>query len=94
MGLGHVLSEAAKKDLSHEGANGLIYSELVVGDKFEIRLTSTKNPEAFIECSLPNTGKEEDENYLRMHFISMIYNAAIHGMKRMNHKKYKKQQKK
>ena len=93
MGLGQVLTQAAAKDLAHKGVNGLMYSELSVGGKFEIRLTSSKSPEAFIECSVPNKGKEEDENYLRMYFLSMVMNAAIHGMKRLNTNKKKNKKK-
>lgn len=90
MDLGQILKYAAVKDLSGNQKNQLLYTESIVEDKFEIRLTSLVNKEAFIECSIPNKDSEEEKNYLRTYFLSMVFNAAIHGMKRMKHTKKKK----
>lgn len=90
MTLGDILQQAAVKDLAHNHMNGMLYSELVVDGKFEIKFTCDKFKEASIECSVPDKGTEEEKNYLRLYFLSMVFNAAIHGMKRMKHKKNKK----
>jgi len=90
MDLGEILKQAATKDLSHNGKKGIAYTELINSGKFEIKLSSSVYPEAFIECSLPNVTTEEEKNYLRIYFLSMIFNAAIYGTKRLNYKKSKK----
>ena len=90
MNLGDILKHAAVKDLSGKNKNQLIYTEQIVDDKFEIRLTSLTHKDAFIECSIPNKDLDDEKNYLRTYFLSMVYNAAIHGMKRMKHAKKKK----
>jgi hypothetical protein len=90
MTLGDILSQSAIKDLAGEKKNGLLYTELIKEGKFEIKLTSTVFPDAFIECSIPDNNLEDEKNYLRTYFLSMIFNAAIHGMKRFKHKKNKR----
>lgn len=90
MTLGEILQHAAIKDLAGLQKNQLLYTERIVEDKFEIRLTSLVFKEAFIECSIPNKDAEEEKNYLRTYFLSMVFNAAIHGMKRMKQAKKKK----
>ncbi len=57
----------------------------------QIRFGSKKYPEAIIECELEYHGLISEESSLRCYFLSMVFNAAIHGMKRMNYKKGKKQ---
>lgn len=88
MTLGDILQSAAVKDLSGLGKNKLLYMESVKDGKFWIKLSSMFE-EGFLECQLPNDGTEEEKNYLRVYFLSMVYNAAIHGMKRMKHTKNK-----
>lgn len=89
MTLGDILKSVSDKDLAGGGKNKLSYTESVSEGKVKIRLDSLFE-EGFIECELPFTGKEEEKNYLRTYFLSMVFNAAIHGMKRMKHKKNKK----
>ncbi len=90
MTLGDILKISADKDLAGEGKNKLVYSELVLGDTLKIKLSSLTHKEAFVECSIPFKDSEEETNYLRTYFLSMVFNAAIHGMKRMKHKKIKR----
>lgn len=90
MTLGDILAIAAKKDLAGENKNGLVYIELVKDGSFCIKLSSTVFPEASIECSVPDKDSEEEKNYLRTYFLSMAFNAAVHGMKRLKHKKNKR----
>lgn len=90
MALGDILKQAAVKDLAGKSKNQLVYTEQVIDDKFEIRLTSLTHKDAFIECSIPDKNSEDEKNYLRTYFLSMVFNAAIHGMKRMKHAKKKK----
>lgn len=89
MTLGDILQSAAVKDLAGEHKNKLLYMESVKEGRFEIKLSSMFE-EGYIECQLPNEGTEEEKNYLRIYFLSTVYNAAIHGMKRMKHTKKKK----
>jgi hypothetical protein len=98
MSLGDVLKEAAKRDmamgrqLQYSGAvkSRLEYSEEIKDGKFEIRLTSTEDKDAFVETSIPYDGSETSENYCRMYFLSMVFNAAIFGMKRKKENEKKK----
>ena len=90
MTLGDILKQAAQKDLSATHKTGLSYSELTINGKFEIKLSSPLDREAYIECSVPDKGMDEEKNYLRMYFLSMVYNAAIHGMKRLKQTKKNK----
>lgn len=91
MTFGDILKEVVDKDLSNpEKKNKISYIEGVEDGKFKIKFTSATYPEATIECSLPGDGNEDQRNYLRTYFLSMVFNSAIHGMKRMNHKKHKK----
>ncbi len=89
MTLGNILFQAAEKDLAHNKKQGIEYIESVIDGKFTIKLVSAIYKDAEIECSLPDVGNDESQNYLRLYFLSMVYNAAIFGMKRMNHKKNK-----
>jgi hypothetical protein len=100
MGLGDVLKEAAKLDLagqkvlSFSGAtkSTMKYTEEIKDGRFEIRLFSTVEGEedVFIENSIPYDGSEMTENYARMYVLSMIFNAGLHGMKRLKKKEPKK----
>jgi hypothetical protein len=91
MGLGEVLQQAAEKDIaSVNKLNGLKYEEVVEDDKFYIRFSCTKFKEATIECEIPYTIDEEKRNYARMYFLSMVFNAAIHGLKRNRNKTKKR----
>lgn len=90
MTLGEVLQTAVSKDLAHGGKKGMVYTEFINNGKFECKLSSSLYPEASIECSAPDDGTEETKNYARAYFLSMVFNAAIYGTKRMNYKKNKK----
>lgn len=91
MTLGNILESAAVKHLAFPEQKGdLDYTESEKDGRFCINFSSAKSPEAAIECSVPFTGSDEEKNYLRLYFLSMVYNAAIHGMKRLKHKKSKK----
>ncbi len=89
MNLGDILSQAAIKDLAHGNKNGLLYKEFVEDGKFCIKFSCKSSPEATIDCSVPDKGTDEEKNYLRLYFLSMVFNTAVHGMKRMKHKKHK-----
>lgn len=88
MTLGDIFEKAAKENKDYAGA--MNYKEWISEDKFNIKFSHPKWTEASISCSVPYTGLEEEKNYLRLHFLSMCMNAAIHGMKRMKHQKKKK----
>lgn len=91
MTLGDILQQAIQRDMAgKEVQNGLSYSEMVVDNKFRIKMTSSKHPEATVECSVPYTGTQEEENYCRLYFLSMVFNAAVHGMKRRSVKSHRK----
>lgn len=91
MTLGDIIQQAIQRDMAgKDSQNGLSYSELVVDNRFCIKFSSAKYPEATIECSVPYNGTQEEENYCRLYFLSMAFNAAVYGMKRMKHKKHKK----
>lgn len=89
MTLGDILQKAAKDDLSGLSKGDLTYLELVKDGKFEIKLYSKTDRDAFIECSVPDKGTEEEKNYLRLYFLSMVFNAGIYAMKKKKHKKGK-----
>lgn len=95
MNLGEILSTAVIKDLAAgNNENGLVYTELMKEGKFAIKLSSIVFPDAFIECSIPNSllndNTEDEKNYAIVYFLSMSFNAVIHGMKIFKHKKNKK----
>lgn len=91
MDLGEIIQMAITRDpAGKEVQNGLSYSELVVENRFCIKFASVKHPEATIECSVPYTGREDEENYCRLYFLSMAFNAAVYGMKRKNIKHTKR----
>lgn len=90
MDLGEIFEMAAKKDLAAPPKKfNIKYKEEVKDGKFEIKLTSIFE-EAYVECSIPYSGFEEEKNYLRTYFLSMVFNAAIVGMKRTKDKKKRK----
>ncbi len=91
MTLTDIIQLAVTRDpAGKEVQNGLSYSEFVVENRFCIKFASEKHPEATIECSVPYTGMEQEENYCRLYFLSMAFNAAIYGMKRKNIKHTKR----
>lgn len=91
MTLGDILRVAAARDLAAASKNmGLTYIELTSGGNFTIKFSSTLFPEATIECSVPDKGQEDEKNYLRTYFLSMVFNAAIYGMRRKSNKKSKR----
>ena len=100
MGLGDVLKQAAKLDLSGQkeltfgGAtkSRMRYTEEIKDGRFEIRLYSTVEGEedVFIENSIPYDGSETTENYARMYLLSMVFNAALYGMRKQKKKEPKK----
>lgn len=87
MTLGDVFRDAVKRDLAGLNKGDLLYSEFAKDGKFEIKLSSKKDREAFIECSVPDKSTEEEKNYLRLYFLSMVFNAAMYGMKRKKNKR-------
>lgn len=86
MTLGDILKKAATEDLAHLRKD-VSYDEFVKDGKFCIRFSSKHHKEAFIECSAPDTGLEETKNYLRLYFLSMVFNAAVWGMKKQKNRK-------
>lgn len=82
MTLGDILIEVVKKDMAGGKKLSLLYEEKVEDGKFKIRLISETDPDAYIHCSVPYDGTEGAENYARAYFLSMVLNAAIHGVKR------------
>lgn len=91
MTLGDIIQQAIQRDLAGKDVkNELSYSELVVDNRFTIKFGSDKHPEAAIECSVPYTGRADEENYARIYFLSMAFNAAVYGMKRKNIKHTKR----
>lgn len=82
MTLGDILTEATVKDLAGGKKNQLLYQEYVKDGEFKIKLSSGTDTDAYIQCSVPDKGLEEEKNYLRAYFLSMVFNAAIYGMKR------------
>lgn len=91
MTLGDILQQAIQRDLAGKdtGSNGLSYTELVKENRFYIKFASSKHPEATIECSVPYTGTQEEENYCRLYFLSQVFNSAVMGRKRIHHTKRK-----
>lgn len=91
MNLGDILKLAAEKDLAKRSIDGGVkYVEIIKDGRLEIKLYSNKFEDATIECSVPYTGSQEEENYLRTYFLSMVFNSAIFGMKRLRTKKHYK----
>lgn len=91
MNLGEIIQMAVTRDpAGKEANNGLSYSEFVIDNRFCIKFESAKHPEATIECSVPYNGTQEEENYCRLYFLSMAFNAAVYGMKRKNMKHSKR----
>lgn len=90
MTLGDILKMAADKDLAGKNVNGLSYIEIIRGSNYHVKLFSSVHKDAFVECELPYSGKEDEVNYLRTYFLSMVFNAAIAGMKRIKNKKKNK----
>lgn len=88
MTLGEVFAEAARRDISLEGRQLPLgdapfrYSELVKGREFEVKLTASNDPDAYISCAIQDDGVEETKNFLRVNFLAMVFKAAIAGMKR------------
>lgn len=82
MTLGDILTEVTNKDMAGGKKFSLVYEEKIVDDKFKIRLFSETDPDAYIHCSVPYDGSEGAENYARAYFLSMVFNAAIFGIKR------------
>src|SRR5574337_1047854 len=72
MTIGDVFQDAVKRDLAGLNKGDLLYSEFVKDGKFEIKLSSKKDREAFIECSVPDKNTEEEKNYLRSYFLPMV----------------------
>jgi len=87
MTLGEVLQKAATNDFGGASKNAIGYTELIKDGKFCIKLYSAIDKDAFIECSIPDKGTEEEKNYCRLHFLSLTFNAAIYGVKRSKGKK-------
>ncbi len=90
MTLGDIIQQAIQRDMAGEKEqNGLSYTEFVKGNRFCIKFSSSKHPEATIECSVPYSGTQEEENYCRLYFLSMAFNSAVFGRKRIHNTKCK-----
>lgn len=82
MTLGQILEKVAEDDKAGGKKQELSYEEYVKEGTFWIKLRSEVDKDAYIQCSVPDNGLEEEKNYLRSYFLSMVFNAAIFGMKR------------
>ena len=88
MTLGDILKQVAEKDIAGGKKLSLHYQEKVEDGKFKIGLLSATDTEAYIHCSvpydvcLPDEELEKKKNYAQAYFLSMVFNAAIYGMKR------------
>lgn len=88
MTLGDVLTDVAKRDMAGGHKLDLLYEETISEGKFRIRLISDTDRDAYIHCSVPYDVCLSDEelegkkNYARAYFLSMVFNSAIHQMKR------------
>lgn len=86
--LGEILKYVAEKDMAGGKKPSLLYEEEVADGKFKIRLISDTDREAYIHTSipydefLPEEELERKRNYARAYFLSMVFNAAIYGLKR------------
>jgi hypothetical protein len=91
MTLGDIIQQAIQRDLAAKeiGSNGLSYTELIKDNRFHIKFSSSKHPEATMECSVPYSGTQEEENYCRLYFLSMAFNSAVFGRKRIHNTKRK-----
>lgn len=90
MHLGEIFASAALKNLcepNREKQTPYMYFEGIVDGKYTIRIKSTKYREGLLETALPNSGTEDERNYLRMLFLSMCFNSALYGQIK---KKFKK----
>lgn len=93
MTLGDILTQVAEKDPAGGKKLSLLYEEKVEDGKFKIRLISDTDRETYIHCSLPydiclpDKDLEDKKNHLRAYFLSMVFNAAIYGMKRKKQSK-------
>lgn len=87
MTLGDILTEVAQKDMAGGKKLSLLYEEKIDNGKFKIRLIADTDRDAYIHCSipydvtLPVEELERKKNYARSYFLSMVFNAAIYGMK-------------
>jgi hypothetical protein len=82
MTLGEILEKIAEDDKAGGKKHDLSYQEYVKDGHFRIKLSSGTDKDAYLQCSVPDNGLEEEKNYLRSYFLSMVFNAAIYGMKR------------
>lgn len=82
MTLGEILKDAAIRDMAGGKKNKLVYEEYIKDGQFKIKLSSEIDKDAYVQCGIPDKGMEEEKNYLRSYFLSMIFNTAIYGMKR------------
>jgi hypothetical protein len=88
MTLGEILTTVAEKDLAGGHKLSLQYEEKVENGKFKIRLISDTDRDFYIHTSvpydvcLPDEELEGKKNFCRAYFLSMVFNAAIYGMKR------------
>jgi len=89
MTLGEIFKEAAKRDLSAREKKGIEYSEIIENGRHQIRLSCEAFKEAWIETDVEEGYLEANQNYNYLYFLSMVFNAAIYGMKRMKEVKRK-----
>ncbi len=90
MDLGEILKMAAQRDTAGaEAKQGIVYREYVENGEFRCKL-SCKHEGAVIEAAAPYDGLEMTKNGVRLHFLSMLFNATLVSMRI---KKYRGQQK-
>lgn len=82
MALEDIFAEVAKKDMAGGKKLGLLYEEKYVDGNIKISLRSEVDPDGYLHCTVPFDGLETTKNYARAYFLSMVFNAAIYGMKR------------
>lgn len=93
MGLGEVLAQVEEKDMAGGHKLSPFYEETIEDGKFKIRLISDTDRDAYIHTSIPydemlsEEELEAKKNYLRVYFLSMVFNAALYGMKRKKRNK-------
>ncbi|PWT75782.1 MAG: hypothetical protein C5B59_07980 [Bacteroidetes bacterium] len=75
---GDILRKVAADNISMPEENRrLVYTEMIVGTEFRIRLRHRDDKDALIEVKVPWDGGEECKNYARFYFLSMVFNAAV-----------------
>lgn len=89
MTLGEIFRQAAQQDLSAREKKGIEYFETIENGRHQIRLSCEAFKEAWIQTDVEDGFIEANRNYNYLYFLSMVFNAAIYGMKRSKEMKRK-----